>query len=78
MTRCHCTAIACPNKRHTATLCAQPAELEVQSRDWGDEIIPMCYVCWIDARGSGIFKRALRKPQFATAIVETVVDGRLC
>lgn len=76
MTRCHCTSPDCPNPKHTANLCAQPAEIEAQSRDWGEEIIPMCYACWIDARSSGMFRRALRAPQFAKP--EIVIDGRLC
>jgi hypothetical protein len=77
MTRCHCTSPNCPNPRHTATLCAQPAQVEVQSRDWGEEIIPMCDWCSVDAKLSGMFRRAQRAPKLKP-ITQTVIDGRFC
>lgn len=75
MTRCHCMSPNCPNPRHAATLCGQPSKVEVQSRDWGEEIIPMCDGCSVDARRSGMFRRVLRKPLIGP---EIVIDGRLC
>lgn len=76
MTPCRCISQACENPHHRKLGCTIPASIEVQSRDFGDEIIPMCEWCGVAARMSGMFHRALRKPRVGKT--EIVIDKRFC
>jgi hypothetical protein len=58
MATCRCTAFDCPVEKHTALVCDQPATHTLRSRDFGDELLPFCPACAIDARRSGMFVEA--------------------
>ena len=57
MTRCQCISAdgSCGSIKHTSTVCMEPAELEVQSRDWDNGTYHFCVLCAVEARKSSMF-----------------------
>lgn len=57
--RPHCQCVSpdgsCGAVKHTSTICMEPAELALQSRDFDEKTYQFCVLCAVEAKASGLF-----------------------